>query len=255
MRNTVTRSLSIRAGVAEVLIALLAALPLFAQQPSEAPSQPVAPPASQQPQPATAPTAGSSTPSGQAPAVQPGTLAPTVQGLKLVALAGKGEANDLQRHVMAPLVVEVLDQDDRPVEGAEVVFRFPINGASAAFPDGKTSRSVHTNGQGQAAAMNWVANNEVGSFEVHVTATYGNQVGEIDIPMSNANRVVEQNARSTAKRSAWYSPTWVKAAILGGTVAIAAGVFLATRGGGSKSSSSPTTVTITPGSPTIGGPQ
>lgn len=242
--------------MAEVLVALLTVLPVFAQQPSEAPPQPVAaPPASPPPQPATTPAAGSATPAAQAPAVQPGTLAPAIQGLKVVALAGKGEANDLQRHVMAPLVVEVLDQDDRPVEGAEVVFRFPINGPSATFPDGKTSRSVHTNGQGQAAAMNWAANNQVGSFEVHVTATYGNQVGEINIPMSNADRVVVENARSTAKRGGWWSPTWVKAAIIGGTVALAAGVFLATRGGGSKSTSTPTTVTITPGSPSIGGPQ
>jgi len=171
----------------------------------------------------------------------------------MVALAGKGEMNDLQRRVMAPLVIEVLDQDDRPVENAEVTFRFPLNGPGAAFPEGKTSQTVRTNGQGQAAAMNWVSNNQTGNFDVHVTAAYGNQVGEITVPMSNVSRIVEDRNRPTVKRVGWWSPTWVKAAIIGGTVALAAGVFLATRGGGSSASSSPT-VTITPGSPTIGGP-
>lgn len=244
-----------RAGLAELLIALLTVVPLFAQQPGEAsPQPPAAPPASPASQPATAAPAGSTAnPSAQAPSPQPGTLA--IQGLKVIALAGKGEANDIERHVMAPLVVEVLDQDDRPVEGAEVVFRFPLNGPSATFPDAKASRTVHTNGQGQAAAMNWTANNQVGNFEVHVTATYGNQVGEIDVPMSNANRVVVENSKAKAKGTGWWSPTWVKAAIIGGAVAIAAGVFLATRGGGSKSSGTAgTTVTIAPGSPSIGAP-
>src|SRR5437667_12448173 len=45
---------------------------------------------------------------------------PTVQNLKIVTLAGKGEMNDLERHVMALLVVQVLDENDRPVEGANV---------------------------------------------------------------------------------------------------------------------------------------
>ena len=60
-------------------------------------------------------------------------------------LAGSGEMNDLERRVMAPLVVQVLDQNDRPMEGAEVVFRFPLNGPGATFPGGKNSVIVRTN--------------------------------------------------------------------------------------------------------------
>lgn len=242
-----------RRALAKVLIPIVALMPVFGQQPANtAQTPPATTPSEAQPG---APTpAGAGNPTAQPPAVQPGT--PAVQSLKVVPLAGKDEANDIERHIMAPLVIEVLDQNDRPVEGAEVVFRFPIRGPSATFSDGKTSRTVRTNGQGQAAAMNWTANNETGSFQVHVTATYGNQTGELDVPMSNANRVVEVSNKQTAKHGGWWSPTWVKAAIIGGTAALAAGVFLATRGGGSKSAAAaPTTVTITPGSPTIGGPQ
>src|ERR1700680_1812652 len=98
------------------------------------------------------------------PQGKPMAQLPIVQNLKVIVLAGKDEMNDLERHVMAPLVVEVLDQNDRPVEGAEVVFRFPINGPGATFPGGRTSQTTRTNGQGQAAAMNWVANNQVGEL-------------------------------------------------------------------------------------------
>ncbi len=53
---------------------------------------------------------------------------------------------------MAPLVVQIVDQNERPMEGADVVFRFPLNGPSATFAGGKSSVAVRTNGTGQAAA-------------------------------------------------------------------------------------------------------
>ena len=116
---------------------------------------------------------------------------PVEQSLKILVLAGNGEQNDLERRVMAPLVVQVVDQNERPVEGADVVFRFPISGPSATFAGGKSSVTVRTNGVGQAAAVNWMANGQVGTFQVHVNASYGNQVGETTVSMTNVTRVVE----------------------------------------------------------------
>jgi hypothetical protein len=139
------------------------------------------------------------------------------------------------------------------VEGAEVVFRFPINGPGAVFPGGKTSQTTRTNGQGQAAAMNWTANNQAGAFDVHITANYGNQLGETTVSMSNVNRIVEEG-RKTQKNAGWWSPRWVKLAVVGGTVALAAGIVLARRGGSSTTTTSAPTITITPGPPTVGGP-
>jgi hypothetical protein len=177
---------------------------------------------------------------------------PVVQNLKLIVLAGKDEMNDLERHVMAPLVVEVLDQNDRPVEGADVVFRFPLQGPGATFADQKTSQSARTNAQGEAAARNWTANNQVGTFQVHATATYGNQMGEITIPMSNVTRIVETKNR---KSRSWWSTRKFKIAVIAGGAAAVAGIVLATQVGGNSSKSSPSpTITITPGSPSVGGP-
>jgi hypothetical protein len=175
---------------------------------------------------------------------------PMVQSLKVTALAGNKEMNDLERGLMAPLVVQVLDQNDRPVEGAEVVFRFPLNGPGATFRGGSTSRTIRTNGQGQAAATNWTANNQVGTFSVRVAASYGNQLGEATVSMTNVTRIVE-DGKGGRKQAKWYSSKWVKIALIAGGAATVAGVVLATRGGGSSSTP---TITITPGSPTVGGP-
>jgi hypothetical protein len=203
--------------------------------------------------PAAAPQASTPpAPPNPAPAQQPLAPLPVEQSLKIRVLAGNGETNDLERRVMAPLVVQVVDPNDRPMEGADVVFRFPITGPSATFAGGKSSVTVRTSGVGQAAAVNWAANGQVGTFEVHVNASYGNQVGETTVSMSNATHVVPQVKQSTAK--GWWSHRWVKVAVIGGAaLAIGLGVYFGTRGGGSKSSGS--TVTINPGSPGVGAPQ
>lgn len=200
--------------------------------------------------PAPAPQASTPPQSNPTPG-QPLAPLPTEQSLKIRVLAGQDEMNDLERRVMAPLVVQVVDQNERPVEGAEVVFRFPINGAGAAFPGGKSSATVRSNGGGQAAALNWMANGQTGTFQVHVNASYGNQVGETTISMTNVTRIVAGEGKKSKKASLW-SHGWFKLAVIGGAAAIVAGVVLATRGGSSKSSGS--TVTISPGSPTVGGP-
>jgi hypothetical protein len=173
------------------------------------------------------------------------------QNLTVRILVGQGGMNDLQRHVMSPLVVQVVDQEDRAMEGAEVVFRFPIDGPSATFTGGKSTLSVRANSVGQAAALNWMANGMVGTFQVHVNASYGNQIGEATLSMTNVARIEESARRAEKEKSLW-SKTWFKVAVIGGAaVAIGLGVYFGTRGGGKSSGS---TVTIGPGSTTVGAP-
>jgi len=241
MEMSANRSLSARRWLSPILAILLALSPVWATEQAPAPQQP-------------APNAPAAPPAPTTPMAP----LPMVRSLKVTALAGNHEANDLERALMTPLVVQVLDQNDRPVEGAEVVFRFPLNGPSATFRGGNTSQTVRTNGQGQAAAQNWMANNQVGTFEVRVTASYGNQLGDSTVSMTNATRVADDGKKGNRgsrgqKQASWYSSKWVKIALVAGVAAAVTGIVLATTGGGS--SSSPTsTVTITPGSPTVGGP-
>jgi len=212
-------------------------------QAAEQAGSPQAPPAT--------PQAGTPSPSPSPTPAQPIASAqlPVQQSLKIITLAGNGEMNDLERRVMAPLVVQVLDQNERAVDGAQVVFRFPIGGASATFPGGKSTVTVRTNAGGQAAAVNWMANGEAGTFEVRVNAAYGNQVGETTVKMTNVTRMTAADRR--VKKESLWSHRWFKIAVIGGAAAaVGIGVFLATRGG----SGSGPTVTISPGSPGVGAP-
>ncbi len=127
----------------QALAVLLAVTQIQAAEQAAAPQTPAA--------------AQTSPPAAPNPAPPPSAALPVEQSLKILVLAGNGEMNDLERRVMAPLVVQVLDQNDRPVDGAEVVFRFPLNGPTATFSGGKSSDTVRTNAGGQAAAVNWMA--------------------------------------------------------------------------------------------------
>jgi hypothetical protein len=237
-------NLSMQRWLPQVLAVILIATPLYADE--QAPAAPQNPPAATQPAPAP------QTPPANTPATPMAPL-PVVKNLKMLVLAGNGEMNDLERRVMAPLVVQVLDQNDRPVEGAEVVFRFPGSGPGATFQGGKTSQTVRSNGTGEAAAVNWMASNEVGTFEIHVTATYGNEFGETTIKMSNVTRIVE-GSKKGGKQAHWYSPTWVKVALIGGAAGAIVGIVLATRGGSHSAGSGTVPITVTPGPPTVGHP-
>ena len=195
------------------------------------------------------PSAAAQTPA-QAPTQSPAPLTPLAtlqtQSLRVIPLAGNGEFNDLQRLIMSPLVIQVLDQDGRPVEGAQVVFDFPVQGPSATFANKQTSLTTRTDADGQAAATGWVANT-VGTFQVKVTATRGNETGQTMISMTNATKIVEPKKD---KGKSWWSSKRAKIAIVVAAAAVVVAVVLIKRGG-----SSTTSVTAVPGSPTIGAPQ
>ena len=189
----------------------------------------------------------SSTPQG-APVTQPST----VQSLKLILLSGNHGMNDLERKTMVPLVVQVVDKDDEPVDGADVVFRFPLDGPSASFASQKNAELFRTNADGQAAASGWMANGKVGTFQVQVTASRGNELGSATISMTNVTRII--GTANTGEKH-WWSSKWTKIGIAAGVAGIIVAVILVTRGSGSKTAAAPTVITATPGSPTIGGPQ
>jgi hypothetical protein len=257
MPNPLSRRLW-RFWLPQALVALLVVSQLQADQQAVAPPQ--APAAAPQPVPAPpSPAAGQPTP-GQPTPGQPLSTAqlPVEQSLKIRVLAGNGEMNDMERRLMAPLVVQVVDTNERAMDGAEVVFRFPLNGPSATFAGGKNSVVVRTNSGGQAAAVNWMANGQVGKFEVHVNASYGNQVGEATVSMENVTRVdtTSKNAGAATsvgvvKHESLWSHRWFKIAVIGGAaIAVGLGVYFATRG----SSKSGSTVGISPGPPTVTSP-
>jgi len=212
-----------RTVVAAWLTPLLAAQTPVAQTPAAQTSAPQAPAA-------TVP----------APPTEPGTL-------QIITLIGRDNVNNVKMPVLTTPVVEVRDQNDRPVEGVTVDFQLPLTGASGAFEDGTRRRETITNSQGQASAP-YTPNTETGRFDIQVKATLGNRTGMALIPQRNATEAEAVRQPGTGFKHK--KLVIVVAVIAAGAVV---GIVLGTRGGSGSTSSNPT-LTITPGIPTVGGP-
>jgi hypothetical protein len=188
----------------------------------------------------------------QTPAAPPQTKVPSPQDpLKVFVLTGAGTSNFIPDRISKMVVVEVRDKNDLPLEGASVLFELPASGPGGSFSDGEHSRTVKTDLRGQAA-VSFELSQDQGHFQIAVTATSGEHIGKATISQSNSLKIVADEKKREPQR--WY--TSKKFLIIAAVVAsgAAVGIILGTRGGSSKTSSTPTIV-ITPGSPTFGGPQ
>jgi hypothetical protein len=167
-----------------------------------------------------------------------------VENLKVLVLEGQRSINNTTRHIGIQPVVEVRDENDRPVEGAIVVFRLPPSGAGGSFPGNSPTFRAGTNAQGQAGASGFVPNDQLGRFDIHVTATYQNLTGEATISQTNSPNTLARLAPTIKKRPFWRNKyVWI-----GAGAAVGVGIALALILGNSKST---TPVTITPGAVTI----
>jgi hypothetical protein len=170
------------------------------------------------------------------------------RSLKVVVLDGNHAFNTLGDRTAAQPVVEVRNQDDKPLSGVTVVFQAPPLGPGASFPGGKSEQQTVTNTQGQATTKGMVPNAEKGQFHIKVIARLGDRVGSAIITQQNVDQVPAE------KRS---SSRWWKYALILGAAGGAAGAIAAGMGGGGTSGpgTTPATLTLTPGNISIGGPR
>jgi hypothetical protein len=171
---------------------------------------------------------------------------PAAGALKVVVLKGEGAINSIKSKTAAAPVVEVRDDQDKPVSGAEVVFQLPAMGPGAVFNGWMRTQTARTDAQGQAAALGMIPNDEPGRFNIKVTATQGKRTGSVVIGQSNAAGAGTARASKKSHTAIWIAVGLAAAGIAGGVAA--------TRGGSSTATST-TPVTITPGTVTIAGPK
>src|SRR5215472_4853321 len=86
---------------------------------------------------------------GQAPAPPP---------LKIRILEGNDVVNYFNQRTAQEPIVEVDDENNRPVAGALVLFKLPSSGPGGFFPNSVKTLSVMTDAQGKAAAQGLIAN-------------------------------------------------------------------------------------------------
>jgi hypothetical protein len=178
--------------------------------------------------------------------------------ISIVIVEGEGAINNVKERVNREMIVQVEDQNHKPVAGAAVIFFLPNDGPGGTFANGTTSFTTTTNAQGRATARGIQFNGLAGPMQVRVSASYAGRTASAIINQTNA-----LSGASTAGTGigggaggglSLATKIIIIAAIAGG--AAAAGIVVGTHGG-SSSPSTPSipTVTISPGTPTVGGPQ
>jgi len=170
--------------------------------------------------------------------------------LRVLVLEGEGAMNNLEMKVYAPLVIEIRDDNDKPVENAEVTFQLPATGPGGFFPGNQTTKVVKTNLQGQALASGFASNQQTGRFTIHVKAVSGDRFGEADVSQINALRITEADLhpKTGLRRFGWWKIGLIAAAATATIVTI-----VLVKGGGSSQGSGSQTITIIPGPVTVSG--
>jgi hypothetical protein len=183
--------------------------------------------------------------------LQPGALAQEpVHKLNLVIVEGEGAINNVHQRVAREPIVQVEDENHKPVAGAAVIFLLPSRGAGGTFADGSHSLTVITDQQGRAVAHGLTPNATKGSYQIHVTASINGATANAAINQSNA---VAAGA-GTAAAAGGISGKII--AILAVAAAAAAGgAYAATHTGGSSNTTPAPGTTITPGAGTVGPPR
>ena len=179
---------------------------------------------------------------------EPAAAQQAVTGLSITIVEGEGAINNIRQRVNREPIVQVEDENHKPVAGAVVTFFLPGQGASGTFADGSRMLMTVTDNQGRAVARGIRPNNQSGPMQIRVTASFQGLTASSLITQTNAAGAAAASSAGLSAGAKW-------AIILGiAGAAAAGGIVAATHGGGGSSSSAPPPIVITPGTPSVGGP-
>jgi hypothetical protein len=167
------------------------------------------------------------------------------KSLVINILEGEGALNDVRAGTAREPIVQVKDENNKPVAGAVVLFTLPNSGPGGVFVDGTHVFSTTTDYAGRAMAQNFAPNNVSGSYEIQVNANFNGISAQTTIHQENISPGQESATQHAAHALSLKSILIIVGAVAAGGAAAA---LIATSGGGS----SPTT--INPGTPVVGPP-
>ncbi len=171
--------------------------------------------------------------------------------LNLVVLEGEGATNNIRQRTAREPIVQVQDENHKPVAGAIVVFTLPSNGAGGAFANGARTLSMVSDNQGQAVARGFRPNALKGQFKIRVNASHQGQTASTDISQTNAVLA----AAGAATAGAGMSGKLIAVLVVIGAAA-AGGAYYATHSGsGASTVITPVGTTIAAGGGSVGPPR
>lgn len=171
--------------------------------------------------------------------------------LHITVVAGEGVTHNVtqlekeeQKGRFNP-VVQVEDQNGKPIQGASVIFALPAQGPGGTFPNSNPTILVTTDPHGRATARGIRWNKLTGPFKIHVTASFKGLTATTDIAQTTISASVRSSGPFGVSDKTWVIAGVVLLAVAGGVIAIKN-----LRSGGPGN-----VLTATPGTPVVGGPQ
>lgn len=185
--------------------------------------------------------------------VRPASAAPAE--LNIVIVEGEGATNNIRQRTAREPIVQVQDENHKPVAGAAVIFTLPTHGAGGAFANGAHTLTTVTNDQGQAVAHGFQPNGAKGSYQIRVNASSNGQTATATINMVN----VAAAAGAAGAGAGGISTKLIVILVVVGAAA-AGGALAATQLGGGNNTNNggggvATATTITPGTGAVGPPK
>jgi hypothetical protein len=112
---------------------------------------------------------------------------PPPKGLRIMILSGEGALNNIEARTAREPIVEVQDENHKPVAGAVVLFTIHgnKNGAGGSFQNNAMTFSTVTSANGIAVGTGFHPNSSVGSWQITITATYGSVTASTVINENN----------------------------------------------------------------------
>ncbi len=170
--------------------------------------------------------------------------------LSITILEGDNAIVNTRQRLSREAIVQVEDENHKPVAGAAVTFFAPNSGPSAVFSNGSNNITILTDSKGQAVVRGIKPNQVAGKAEIKVTATKEG--------FRSATTILSQTNAVAAVAGG------ISAGMIGLIVAAGAaagiGIALGAKGGGGGggggggvTASRPTV--LSPGTPTVGPPR
>jgi hypothetical protein len=169
--------------------------------------------------------------------------------LYISILDGEGALNDIRERTAREPIVEIQDENHKPVAGALVLFAVDNPGSGSPFAtfNGASTLSVQTDAAGRAVGQGFNVGRRRGQFKVHVRASKGQAVAEAVFVETNVLSLLEQKGAEPGARAGIFSHKkldWLLGSAAAG--GIVAGLLIA------LNQNSQTTITT--GTGTVGAP-
>ncbi len=171
--------------------------------------------------------------------------------LQIVILEGEDVSNNIKERTAREPIIQVQDENHKPVAGAAVLFSIDSQGhAGASFLHGAKTYTGTTDADGKVTAHGFQPNTHAGQFHVNVTASKGQLTTHTSIAQTN---VAAATTAATTAGITGFVTTHVVLVSVVAAGAVAGGVSAGVVASQNNSSTAIATGTGTVGAPTISG--